>query len=200
MKRRIYISADYSIDDGDREVVEILKRWGKDNLHKVDFIDMAQVVSGSVSDNPDCRPCELKAEFNRQINASSAAIFIIGDNTANRIAGSTCSLSADHRPNYCTPYKGNTNGRRWCKYEGTVPAINDIGSVNNYSYIQHEFKQAEYKNKKIIILYNSLRKENNWLPCYMEQYAELAQPFWIKDYSGKKVGNYSYIKKVLGYE
>lgn len=200
MEKRIYISADYSIVSGDREVVEILKRWGQDNLHKVNFIDMAQVISGSVSENPDCRPCDLKAEFNRQINASSIVIFIIGDNTANRMAGSTCPLAEYHRPDFCTPYKGNANGRKYCKYTGTIPAIDDVGNVNNYSYIQHEFRQAEKKDKSMIILYNSLRKENRWLPHYMEQYANLAQPFWVKNYFGEKVGNYSYIKKALGYE
>lgn len=33
--------------DGDRDVVEELNKWGSDNLHKVDFIDMSKVASGS---------------------------------------------------------------------------------------------------------------------------------------------------------
>ena len=37
MSKQVYISADYSETDGDREVVEELQKWGKDNLHKVDF-------------------------------------------------------------------------------------------------------------------------------------------------------------------
>lgn len=65
MGKRVYISADYSEFDGDRGVVNLLQKWGKDSLHSVDFIDMAQVISGSVSKNKDCRPCDLKAEFNR---------------------------------------------------------------------------------------------------------------------------------------
>lgn len=92
MTKRVYISADYAEKDGDRDVVEVLTRWGSDNLHKVDFVDMAQVVSGSVSQNPDCRACDLKSEFNRQINASSVVIFVIGKNTAIRKAGSKCSF------------------------------------------------------------------------------------------------------------
>lgn len=75
MSKQVYISADYSETDGDREVVEELQKWGKDDLHKVDFIDMSQVASGSVSDEEDCRICDLKAEFNSQINASSAVIW-----------------------------------------------------------------------------------------------------------------------------
>ena len=70
MSKRVYISADYSEDSGDRDVVDLLNNWGKDNYHKTDFVDMAKVVSGSVSNNDDCRPCDLKKEFNRQINAS----------------------------------------------------------------------------------------------------------------------------------
>ena len=77
MSKQVYISADYAEYDGDRDVVEELNKWGSDNLHKVDFIDMSKVASGSVSKDPDCRICDLKQEFNRQINASSAVIFVV---------------------------------------------------------------------------------------------------------------------------
>ncbi|WP_196595783.1 hypothetical protein [Pectinatus frisingensis] len=63
MSKQVYISADYSENSGDREVVEKLNQWGKDNLHKVDFIDMSKVASGSVSNDDDCRICDLKREF-----------------------------------------------------------------------------------------------------------------------------------------
>ena len=48
MQKRVYISADYAENNGDREVVSLLKKWGSDSLHKVDFIDMAGVASESV--------------------------------------------------------------------------------------------------------------------------------------------------------
>ena len=44
MSKRVYISADYSEDSGDRDVVDLLNNWGKDNYHKTDFVDMAKVV------------------------------------------------------------------------------------------------------------------------------------------------------------
>lgn len=91
MSKRVYISADYSEGSGDRDVVNVLQKWSDDNYHKVDFVDMSQVESGSVSEDKDCRPCDLKAEFNRQINASSAVIFVVGDKTASRTAGSSCT-------------------------------------------------------------------------------------------------------------
>ena len=37
MSKRVYISADYSENSGDRNVVNLLNKWGTDNLHKVDF-------------------------------------------------------------------------------------------------------------------------------------------------------------------
>lgn len=202
MSKRIYISADYAPDSGDRDVVETLNNWGTDRLHKVDFVDMAKVVSGSVVNSMDeCYPCDLKAEFNRQINASSVVICVIGDKTATRTAGSLCSRFGK---NYsfgctCTPYKQSRNGIRNCKVDMTYPAMGEIGNINNYSYLRHEFEQAKIKNKTIIIVYNSLIREPKWLPHYMKEYESRAEPFWKKDDYGRKVGNYTRIKEALGY-
>ena len=203
MKKRVYVSADYSAEDGDRDVVDVLNGWSMDNWRKVEFVDMASVKSGSVSSNPDCRPCDLKREFNKQINASSAAIFIVGDKTASRTAGSNClRMSNDQNNCRCTPYKQNTNGSKVCKVV-TVSSVgpeDDVGEINSYSYLRHEFEQAKKKRKAIIIVYNSMKKELLWLPSYMEGYEENAYPFWIKDTSGNKVGNYFLIKEALGYD
>ena len=49
--------------------------------------------------------------------------------------------------------------------------------INSYSYLKHEFKQAEKKNKTIIVVYNSLRRESDWLPSYMKNYEDSARPF-----------------------
>ena len=61
MRKRVYISADYSGTDGDRDVVDVLNKWGSDDLRVVDFVDTAKVVSGSVSDGDDCRGFLLHA-------------------------------------------------------------------------------------------------------------------------------------------
>lgn len=202
MSKQVYISADYSENDGDRNVVDELHKWGEDDYHKVDYCDTAQVVSGSVSDDEDCRPCDLKAEFNRQINASSAIIFIIGDKTKTRTAGSTCRRNAEGENCECTPYKQNANGTTYCKIHGktVTPGPNDdVGNINTYSYIEHEFKQAVKKGKTIIIVYNSLYKQPGWLPSYMSGYENDAHPFWKYDATGRKVGDYTYIKTALGF-
>lgn len=202
MSKRVYISADYAPNDGDQMVVDELRAWGLDNKHKTDFIDTAQVTSGSVSKDEDCRPCDLKKEFNNQINASSAVIFIVGDKTSSRTAGSSCRRLSEGIGCECTPYKQNTKGTLICKWSTTSKADpdGDIGNINNYSYLEHEFRQAVRKNKNIIIVYNSLNNQAEWLPSYMSDYESDAHPFWKKDKYGNKVGDYMYIKAALGYE
>lgn len=203
MSKRVYLSADYSVRNGDRDVIDELHKWGDDAKHKVDYCDTAKVVSGSVANDLDCRACDLKAEFNSQINASSAVIFVVGDKTKDRQAGSTCRRLNEGENCPCTPYKGNANGTDTCKIQGktVTPGPNeDVGNINAYSYLEHEFKQAQKRGKTIIIVYNSFYKQPGWLPSYMNGYADVAQPFWTHDDLGRKVGNYSFIKKALGYE
>ena len=202
MSKRVYISADYAQNSGDRDVVDILHYWGTDNKHQTDFVDTASVVSGSVSRNPDCRSCDLKAEFNRQINASSAVIIVIGDKTASRTAGSGCQRNElEWYECPCTPYKQNAKGTTFCKCHSThhVDPYGDIGNINSFSYIRHEFVEAEQRGKNIIVVYNSFYRQPSWLPGYMEAYENDAQPFWIYDSYGRKAGNYLLIKNALGY-
>ena len=202
MRKRVYISADYAENNGDRDVVETLRVWGNDLKHEVDYVDTSMVASGSESEDPDCRPCDLKKEFNSQINISSAVIFVIGDKTSSRTAGSLCERNDKGPFCPCTPYKQNTNGRKVCKINGKVYSTqndSDVGSINTYSYLKHEFMQAKRKQKTIIIIYNSLNHQPNWLPDYMADYQDIAHPFWIKNERGERVGDYQYIKKALGY-
>lgn len=203
MRKKIYISADYSEDRGDRDVVNALNEIGMDDFHVVDFVDMSQVISGSVSRDSDCRPCDLKNEFNRQINASSVVVLIVGDKTKYRTAGSSCSKAKPNQYSYtCTPYKQNTNGVKYCKnYNGLNNWYNsDVDGINDYSYLRHEFEQAKKRGKTIVILYNSTRYETSWLPSYMSGYENCAIPFWRIDSYGRKVINYSKLKEALGYE
>ena len=196
------ISADYDQLYGDRNVVEELNKWGSDSLHKVDFIDMSKVSSGTVANGDDCRICDLKAEFNRQINASSAVIFVVGNQTGSRTAGSGCErMSKEQLQCYCTPYKQNANGIKLCKVPSvsTLGENDDYGNINKCSYLRHEFEQAKKKKNTIIIVYNSTRKESSWLPSYMNGYEDIARPFWKIDDNGNKVGDYAYIKEALGF-
>ena len=194
MSKQVYISADYDPRNGDRDVVDEIRKWCEDPRRKLTFYDTANPSCDSVSADPDCRPCDLKAEFNSQINASSAVIFVVGDKTAQRTAGSSCRRMGQKSICTCTPYKQNVNGTKWCKYSVTYPATGpDIGSINNYSYLEHEFRQAVRRNKNIVILYNSLNYQPSWLSSYMSDYKDDAHPFWIRNVWGEKVGDYQYI-------
>lgn len=202
MSKRIYISADYSEADGDRNVIDVLHSWGSDNKHIADFIDTAEVVSGSVSDDPDCRTCDLKAEFNAQINVSSAVIIIIGDKTAMRTAGSGCErMQKSQYLCSCTPYKQNKNGSTYCKVQNVYKTgpNDDYGNINSCSYLRHEFEQAKKKGKRIIVIYNALNRKPSWLPNYMSEYEDGAWPFWKKNVNGEIVGDYDSFKKALGF-
>lgn len=203
MSKRIYISADYAYEDGDRVVADKLNKWGQDNVRNVDFVDMAKVVTGTVANDEDCRICDLKAEFNRQINASSAVVFVVGDKTAKRIAGSVCNRAKlEQEVCSCTPYKDNRTGCKPCRVNNTYNPSKDgdVGNINAYPYLKHEFEQAKKKNKVIVILYNSTRKEVSWLPSYMKGYEDCAMPFWTYNSKGVKDGDYHNIKHVLGFD
>lgn len=129
-------------------------------------------------------------------------IFIVGNLTAIRMAGGACERAdRDQIECLCTPYKQNTKGSKKCKVSSTfTPGENDdVGNINSYSYLRHEFEQAKRKKKNIIIVYNSTRNETSWLPQYMSGYDEIAKPFWKLDDYGKRVGDYSHIKDVLGF-
>jgi hypothetical protein len=202
MSKRIYISADYDLYTGDREVIDVLMKWNKSHKYVVDFVDMASVTTGSVSSDPDCRPCDLKLEFNRQINASSVALFVVGNNTATRTAGAACPrTSSQCLLNKCTPYKQNRFGAKFCRVTNATlySKVGDVNCINDYSYLRHEFEQAKKKNKQIIVVYNSFNKQPSWLPSYLKGYENQAIPFWTCDILGNKVGNYIAIKSALGY-
>lgn len=204
MDKRIYISADYDQEEGDTEVVIVLNNWAESNNRIISFVDMAKVVSGSVSkSNSDCRPCDLKKEFNSQINASSIVVFVVGNRTKDRKSGSSCTKCGNNSGYIpCTPYKQNTNGQKLCKINGqthTPGPYEDVGIINSYSYLKHEFEQAKKKDKEIVIFYNSSRTEAQWLPDYMKGYEDKAVPFWYYEGNNKKA-NYKLVKDKLGYE
>ena len=86
-----------------------------------------------------------------------------------------------------------------CKMSMLPYSGSDVNPVNTYSYLRHEFEQAQKRGKPIIVIYNSFYKQSIWLPPYMSGYASSAQPFWVRDSLGRKVGNYALIKGALGY-
>lgn len=92
-------------------------------------------------------------KFNRQINASSAVIFVVGDMTGSHTARSGCARAAKNQGQCtCTPYKQNTNGIKACKiFSTSTPSDNeDYGYINKYSYLRHEFEQAKRRKRRLL--------------------------------------------------
>jgi hypothetical protein len=73
----------------------------------------------------------------------------------------------------------------------------DVESVNPYSCLEHEFMQAEARGKSIIVVYSALNRRSDWLPSYMKDYRDVAQPFWVRGARGELRGNYDYVKRAL---
>ena len=103
------------------------------------------------------------------------------------------------------PYRDNVSSlihepTKGCKvmFTSTPGPNDDVGCINSYSYLRHEFEQAKKKKRNIIILYNSTRNEFSWLPFYMDGYEANAYPFWTTDSNGRRVGNYNVVKQALG--
>lgn len=108
-------------------------------------------------------------------------IFIVGDKTASKTAGSCCKRMSQEWFNCtCTPYKQNVNGTTTCKMYSASPMgldVKDIGNINPYSYVEHKFREAIIRKKDIIILYNSVINRSSWLPMYVKGYECYAHSF-----------------------
>lgn len=200
--KHIYISADYDPIDGDLDVVNAIKKWGLDNLHSTNFIDMSDPKANNViRDITDCRICDIKSEFNRQISASSFVLFIVGRKTKDRQAGSNCNrYFLPQNTCRCTPYQKNYLGAISCKIPNTTePYDGHVGCINSFSYLEHEFIEAISVKRadQIAIFYNSFYHQENWLPSYMKDYKEIAEPFWIYSPSGNQIGCYTRLKELL---
>lgn len=71
--------------------------------------------------------------------------------TASRTAGSSCSrVGKKQYECSCTPYKQNSNGSKMCKVTSITDVGNspDVGNINRYSYLRHEFEQAKKETRK----------------------------------------------------
>lgn len=69
----------------------------------------------------------------------SKQVYISADyseDDGDREAGSNCSRVKTNNNNCsCTPYKQNSNGATTCRVAQTVPAIDNVGTINTYSYL-----------------------------------------------------------------
>lgn len=153
MSKRVYVSADWK-DSGDlhscdKTVVDRIRKWKNDSRYGVD-ITCTDDVHNSVTKNPDCRRCDIKDECGKFISSSNVIIFVVGDNTESKRAGLCDGIS-------CSPAYSGLN-KRYCKR-----LFNDSIS-NSMSYLQYEITSAVKAGKSIIVVYNSVYRQENWIP------------------------------------
>ena len=179
MAKRVFVSADWKeshdMHSCDKEVVDRIRKWRDDKRYGVDII-CTDEVHGSVTEKPDCRRCEIKGECGRFIDWSGIVIIVVGDNTITKSAGSCDGVS-------CSPaYSGQD--KKGCKYKykpSPDNPANDVLDGLGKSYLEYEIMKAIMSKKSIILVFNSMRKEEHWIPSLYKQHTvnELCRfPFW----------------------
>ena len=177
MSKRIFVSADWgeSFDSHscDREVVDRIRKWKSDARYGVD-ITCTDDVHDSVTEEKDCRRCDIKFECGKCVEKSSVVIFVVGDRTSTKNAGS-CDGTL------CSPaYSGLQ--KKYCN-KGYI--FNQPQHWQRMSYLEYEITTAIINKKSILIVYNAAYHMESWIPawykvlCRNYRVDELGRiPFW----------------------
>jgi len=176
MSKKVYVSADwkepFDSHSWDKEVVDRIRQWGKDSRYGIEIV-CTDNVHNSVTNNNDCRRCDIKNECRSQIIKSDIIIFVIGDKTATKNAGPCDGF-------YCSPaYSGAE--KKICNRNYL---LEPIYSWKDMSYLELEITTAVLNNKPIIIVYNSVKHQNSWIPSW---YTKLC-----KDYNVRPIGDFPF--------
>ena len=186
MGKRVFVSADwkepYDTASWDKSVVDRIRQWTTDNRRNIE-ISCTDDVHNSVLDKSDCRRCDIKGECGSRIDWSSIVILVIGDNTKDKGAGVCDAVS-------CSPaYSGLQ--KKDCKYTTSpaeATAESGLKGGNKMSYLEFEIKKAIDSRKKIIVVYNSVYNQEQWLPTWYNARTlglELCRvPFWKDERGG----------------
>lgn len=167
MSKKVFVSADwkepFDSHSWDKEVVDRIRKWANDARYGIELF-CTDDVHNSVIEKPDCRRCEIKEECGRYIKWSSVVVFVVGDNTATKKAGACDSIS-------CSPaYSGQQ--KSVCKYSRNKSFANILSSGRGMSYLQYEITSAVLENKHIVLVFNSMYKQESWIPAWYNNLLE----------------------------
>lgn len=138
---KTYIAASF---DHDRDAVEKLYEWNKDNKLSFHFVDVHSLTKSYDSS----RYCSIKKSLSDRMSVSKTFILIVGQHT-NEVTKGACYN------NGCGGYVRLLLSNPYCRYGY---------SINNKSYIQYECDLAIRENAKIVVLYKSVNVERNLFP------------------------------------
>lgn len=167
MRKRVFVSADwkepFDLHSWDKTVVDRIRKWGNDACYGIELI-CTDDVHNSVIENTDCRRCDIKEECGRYIKWSSVVVFVVGDNTATKKAGACDGVS-------CSPaYSGLQ--KSVCKYSKNKSSAIILSNEQKMSYLQYEITTAVSENKNIILVFNSMQKQESWIPAWYKNLLE----------------------------
>ncbi|MDR0326006.1 MAG: TIR domain-containing protein [Oscillospiraceae bacterium] len=170
MGKRVFVSADWKENESnpkscDKNVVGRIREWADDDRRSIE-IDCTDDVHSSVLDTlDDCRRCDIKRECGSHINWSSIVIFVVGDNTATKSAGACscdeCSPAYSGKEKLPCKLVWGTSSSDVRTWDGTLYK-NEMGM----SYLQYEITKAAQLGKSIIVVFNSMNKQESWIPSW----------------------------------
>lgn len=136
---KTYIAASF---DHDRDAVEKLYEWNKDNRLSFHFVDVHSLTKSYDSS----RYCSIKKSLSDRMSVSKTFILIVGQHT-NEVTKGACYR--------CSSYVHLFLSKPHCRCGYTI---------NNKSYIQYECDLAIRENAKIVVLYKSVNVERSLCP------------------------------------
>ncbi len=167
MRKRVFVSADwkepFDSHSWDKEVVDRIRKWKNDSRYGIDII-CTDDVHKSVIENIDCCRCDIKKECEKYIKSSSVVVFVVGDNTGSKKAGICDGIS-------CSPAYSRLQKRR-CKL--FLTKFNWMGM----SYLEYEITTAILEKKDIVLVFNSVYKQESWIPTW---YKNLLRNYNVKE-------------------
>lgn len=138
---KTYIAASF---DHDKDAVEKLYEWNRDNHLSFHFVDVHSLTHSYDSS----RYCSIKKSLSERMSVSKTFVLIVGQHT-NEVTKGACFN------NGCGGY---------VRPLLTLPRCLFHLSINNKSYIKYECDLAIREKAKIIVLYKSVNVDRSLCP------------------------------------
>ncbi|MDR0979024.1 MAG: molecular chaperone Tir [Lachnospiraceae bacterium] len=171
-RTKTYIAGDW---DGDSDAITQLYKWKESNYWSFDFVnahDITQSKDSSLN-------CSIKKSLTTRLDSSKTFVLIVGNQTNSRRAG-RCSSCSHYVKNY---------------FYGYYVCEKNI-TMSDKSYIDYECDYAIRNNLKIIVLYNSSRREYSWCPESIKNIGKHV-PMTSHGSDGKEYWDYKAVKEAF---
>lgn len=166
-RTRTYIAAEW---DGDRDLIETLRKWNDSNHWALHFLDAHELASA----RDTSLNCSIKHSLAERLARSKTFVLIVGENTSSVTAGGC---------RYCPDYSALFGCRRG-------------HGVDHRSYIEYECDYAANNGLNIVVLYNYAHVHVESCPARLRNLGRHLPAWSWRD--GGTYWNYFEIKEALG--